>query len=73
MGLKGTTQVRDRWKAQIRFDQKIVNLGTFPSAEEAHEAYKLAFVKLYNKDYEDMKALTLEERINIKVANATGE
>ncbi|MBU9360066.1 HNH endonuclease [Burkholderia multivorans] len=41
-GLKGVYLDKTRWRAQIRIDGRKICLGSFPTADLAHEAYKFA-------------------------------
>ena len=43
-GYKGVSKWkgRDTWRATIRLNGKVVHLGTFKTAEEAHDAYRKA-------------------------------
>jgi len=38
-GYKGVTQMKNRWRAQITFKQRVYYLGLFDTPEQAHEAY----------------------------------
>lgn len=38
-GFKGVTPVNDKYRARVASCKKYFNLGTFPSAELAHQAY----------------------------------
>lgn len=48
-GLRGATfrPNRNRWTAQICVNRKIVHLGSFKTAEEAHRAYMTAKVSMH--------------------------
>jgi hypothetical protein len=50
-GLKGASFLRatGKWQAQIQFHGKNLNLGSFASAEEAHEAYCQAGKRLFGE------------------------
>jgi hypothetical protein len=39
------------YKSQIKFNGKNINLGHYQTKEEAHEAYKTAFKKLYGYEW----------------------
>lgn len=41
-GYAGVHRMRDKFNSCIQFNNKRIHLGTFSSAEEAHEAYKQA-------------------------------
>jgi len=47
-GLKGATynKLRGTWQAQIMANRKVYHLGVFPTAQEAHEAYCAAAIRL---------------------------
>lgn len=51
--LRGVTKVGDKWKAQIRVDKRVISLGHYDTEEMAHEAFKLAYIKVYQKDFEE--------------------
>lgn len=62
-GLKGTTFIRakNRWKAQIMVRGKLHHLGSgFKTAEEAHEAYRIAAKKLHG----EFALLSLQDGVN---------
>lgn len=46
-GLKGAHLIRKtgRWRSSIRVDRKVIHLGTFATAQEAHAAYCAAAVE----------------------------
>ena len=46
-GLKGVSRCRKKWKAAIFIDGKIVHLGMFESATDAHQAYVSAAKQHY--------------------------
>lgn len=48
-GLLGVSFMQDRakWRAQIKVDRKTINLGDFPTKEEAHEARLSAERKMW--------------------------
>lgn len=48
-GFKGVQKYFRRFRAFITVDGKRIWLGSFPTAEEAHEAYKAAAVKYFGK------------------------
>jgi len=52
-GLKGIRycdwMVKKPWEAKITFNKKVHYLGCFPTAEEAHEAYKNASDKFHKE------------------------
>jgi hypothetical protein len=45
-GFKGAVKSKNRWRAQITHDQKVIYLGLFKTKEEAHEAYLQAAQRL---------------------------
>jgi hypothetical protein len=48
-GFKGVTEMSGRkkkWRAQISIDRRHTSLGYFYTPEEAHEAYKVAAVRI---------------------------
>jgi len=49
-GVKGVYRVGRRWRASIRVDYKLINLGTFSKKEEAGEAYAAAAM-LYFREF----------------------
>lgn len=49
-GLKGVSKVKNRWRARIKGEYGTIHLGTFPTKEEAHEAYCKAADEM-RKDY----------------------
>jgi hypothetical protein len=48
-GYRGVHRVRNRWCAQITCNRKVRTLGTFATAEEAHEAYVKAATELHGE------------------------
>lgn len=48
-GLKGVTIQKGRYKAQIRFAGKHINIGLFDSPEEAHAAYCRHAIQLHGE------------------------
>jgi HNH endonuclease/AP2 domain len=48
-GYRGVTYSKKerKWLAQITFQRKLTRIGVFESPEEAHEAYKVAALKLH--------------------------
>lgn len=49
-GIKGVAvDPRGKWRAKIRANNRIYNLGYFASAEEAAEAYRIAAEKLHGE------------------------
>lgn len=50
-GYKGVTFDKEhrKWKAAIRHDNKLLNLGRFNSPEEAHVAYKNKAIELFGE------------------------
>lgn len=51
LGIKGVSQIRNRFYATITVDRKSILLGSFDSAEEAGNAYKVAAAKYHDKNY----------------------
>lgn len=49
-GYKGVTKVGNRFIAAIGFNYKRIHIGSFPTAELAHEAYLAASIK-YHGEY----------------------
>ena len=49
-GYKGVGRNGKRWSARIRVNGNLLNLGTFDTPREAHEAYKEAAIK-YHGDF----------------------
>jgi AP2 domain. len=60
-GLRGVTQVGERWKSSIKKDRKSYSLGTFDTKEEAGKAYDDKA-----KEYWGDKAVTNKSLGNIK-------
>lgn len=48
-GYKGVTKHWNKWRSRLRFEGKIVDLGLFPTAEEASEAYQRAAQQYYGE------------------------
>ena len=48
-GFKGARLCRGRWRAEIRVEGKLLNLGQFDTPQEAHEIYKLAALKYHGE------------------------
>ena len=49
VGLKGVTEFRDRWKAQIKIGGRQTHLGMFESKEDAHLAYQKAALRCFGE------------------------
>ena len=48
-GFKGVDHYGRRWRARIRVNGEEINLGTFDTPEEAHEAYQEAAIKYHGE------------------------
>jgi HNH endonuclease/AP2 domain len=46
-GLLGAMKKRDRWTSQIRAQGRVIRLGTFGTAQAAHQAYVVAKRRLH--------------------------
>ncbi len=46
---KGVVASQNKWRARIRANGKIFNLGTFPTPEDAHMAYVTAAQRLHGE------------------------
>jgi hypothetical protein len=46
---KYRSHLKTPWRSLIRYENKSIHLGCFETAEEAHEAYKLAAKKYYGE------------------------
>lgn len=57
-GFAGVTKARNKFRAGLGIFGKTVHLGTFDTAEEAHEAFKIAHVAAYgaNSEYYEVAA-----------------
>lgn len=60
--LRGTTKSGNKWKAQIRVGDKVVNLGYYDTTEEAHTVHKIAYLKVYGIIFEEKP--TTEQKID---------
>lgn len=49
-GLIGASKYRNKWKSQIKIDNKVCYLGLFETAKQAHEDYMAARAKLKEKN-----------------------
>lgn len=49
IGLKGVVKKRRQYQARIFFNGKLRHLGFFPTAQEAHDAYKLAALEHFGE------------------------
>ena len=48
-GVKGVQKRGDKWRARIRVDYKLINLGTYSTLEEASSAYRDAATKYFGE------------------------
>lgn len=48
-GFKGVFECRGKYRARITYNGKRINLGSYSTPEEAHEAYKKESVKLFGE------------------------
>lgn len=49
IGLKGVTAAGDRFRARIRVNYRLINIGRFNTAEEAHAAYVREAKRLFGE------------------------
>jgi len=48
--LLGASKVNNRWLSQIRLNDKLFYLGYFDTKEEAHQAYRRAYLIIHKKE-----------------------
>lgn len=51
---RGVYKVRSRWKAEIVYDQKKVNIGTFDNKSEAYKEFYNKYIELYGVEPWDL-------------------
>lgn len=49
-GLKGVSKNKKSWRARIRVNYELISLGTYPTKEQAYQAYSEA-AKKYHQEY----------------------
>jgi len=49
-GFKGVTKNKKSWRARIRVDYELISLGSFPTKEQAYQAYSDA-AKKYHQEF----------------------
>ena len=50
-GFRGVTLHKGRWRARVTIDRKLVDLGYFPTPEEASQAYEMAAQQAFGDYY----------------------